>query len=281
MDIEVLKTFLEVNRTRHFGKAANNLFVTQSTVSARIRLLESAVGAPVFLRTRNDIQLTAAGQRLLHYAENIFTTWNRARQEIAIEEEARYPLTFAGVPSLWDILLQEWLQTTYQLEPEIALYAEVLTQEVMTRRLREGTLDLAFMFDPPQMTELDIVEICEVPLIMVSSQPELGVAEAIQRDYILVDWGTLFAGAHAQHFPNMPPPALRIGLGRVAREFLLNRGGSAYLAEPMVKGYMEAGVLHRVEDAPVIRRPAYAAYPAESHKAELIRNSLAHFNPPS
>jgi len=37
VDIELLKTFLEVNRTRHFGKAAEHLFLTQSAVSARIR----------------------------------------------------------------------------------------------------------------------------------------------------------------------------------------------------------------------------------------------------
>ena len=40
MDIEILKTFLEVARVRHFGKASESLFITQSAVSARIRLLE-------------------------------------------------------------------------------------------------------------------------------------------------------------------------------------------------------------------------------------------------
>ncbi len=39
MDIELLRTFLEVVRTRHFGKAAAELCVTQSAVSARIRQL--------------------------------------------------------------------------------------------------------------------------------------------------------------------------------------------------------------------------------------------------
>lgn len=277
MDIEILKTFLEVNRTRHFGKAANNLFVTQSTVSARIRLLESTVGAPVFVRTRNDIQLTAAGQRLLSYAENISTTWNRARQEIAIEEESRIPLTVAGVPSLWDILLQGWLQNTYRSHPDLALYAEVLNQDVITRRLREGTLDLAFMFDPPQMTELHIINISDVQLIMVSSEADQKVERACRKDYILVDWGTLFASAHARHFPDIRPPALRMSLGRVARDFILSCGGSAYLAEPMVKEQIAAGTLHRVTDAPVISRPAYAVYPVETDKESLIRETLVGF----
>jgi DNA-binding transcriptional LysR family regulator len=65
MDIDLLKTFLEVYRTRHFGRTAENLYLTQSAVSARIRLLEETLGVPLFTRTRNDIQLTPAGTRLL------------------------------------------------------------------------------------------------------------------------------------------------------------------------------------------------------------------------
>src|SRR3970040_1240813 len=87
MDIDLLRTFLEVNRTRHFGKTAENLYLTQSAVSARIRLLEATLGAPLFTRTRNDIQLTPAGSRMLKYAESILNSWNRARQDTAISEE--------------------------------------------------------------------------------------------------------------------------------------------------------------------------------------------------
>ncbi|MGD8941462.1 MAG: LysR family transcriptional regulator, partial [Gammaproteobacteria bacterium] len=97
MDIGILKTFLEVYRTRHFGQAAENLFLTQSAVSARIRLLEQTVGVPLFTRNRNNIELTPAGQKLLKHAETILTTWNRARQEIAIEDNAQIPLSIGGV----------------------------------------------------------------------------------------------------------------------------------------------------------------------------------------
>ena len=40
MDIDLLKTFLEVNKTRHFGRAADNLYLTPAAVSARVRQLE-------------------------------------------------------------------------------------------------------------------------------------------------------------------------------------------------------------------------------------------------
>jgi LysR family transcriptional regulator, flagellar master operon regulator len=44
VDTELLKTFLEVSRTRHFGRAAESLYLTQSAVSFRIRQLENQPG---------------------------------------------------------------------------------------------------------------------------------------------------------------------------------------------------------------------------------------------
>lgn len=65
MDTELLKTFLEVSRTRHFGRAAEALYLTQSAVSFRIRQLENQLGVNLFTRHRNNIRLTTAGEKLL------------------------------------------------------------------------------------------------------------------------------------------------------------------------------------------------------------------------
>lgn len=79
MDTDLLRTFLEVNKTRHFGKAATNLYLTQSAVSFRIRQLEIKLGTPVFTRKRGDLRLTAAGERFVPYAESILQTWGGVR----------------------------------------------------------------------------------------------------------------------------------------------------------------------------------------------------------
>ncbi len=68
MDTDLIKTLLEVSRTRHFVKVAENLHVTQAAVSARIRQLEEHLGASLFIRASINIQLTAAGERLISRA---------------------------------------------------------------------------------------------------------------------------------------------------------------------------------------------------------------------
>ncbi len=82
MDTELLKTFLEVQKTRHFGKAAENLYLTQSAVSFRIRQLEQSLGVALFTRFRNNIQLTNAGELLLPHARAVIQAMLAAKQQL-------------------------------------------------------------------------------------------------------------------------------------------------------------------------------------------------------
>ena len=277
MDVDALKTFLEVNRTRHFGQAADNLYLSQSAVSARIRLLEQEVGVPLFTRQRNNIQLTAAGRRLLRYAENILTTWHRAKQEIGTNDASQIPFTIGIMPSLWDVLLQPWISYMQETLPDLILHTEINDPIVLLRRIKEGTMDLAFCFDYPQSSDVEVVEVMQIPLVLVSSNIGLSVEQALSTNYMLVDWGTSFANAHAQHFANMPAARMRLALGRMAKDLMLGQGGSAYLGEPMVEDELRKKKLFRIKDAPVINRSAYAAYSRESERGATIEHALKYF----
>ncbi|CAM5206211.1 LysR family transcriptional regulator [Alishewanella longhuensis] len=102
MDTELLKTFLEVQRTRHFGKAAENLYLTQSAVSFRIRQLEQQLGVNLFVRYRNNIQLTAAGERLLPHAQTMLSALQRARHDVALSAQQAKQLAIAAPTTIWD-----------------------------------------------------------------------------------------------------------------------------------------------------------------------------------
>lgn len=279
MDTDLLITFLEVNRTRHFGRAADNLFLTQSAVSARIRLLEETLGVHLFTRTRNDIQLTPAGTRLLKYAEAILNAWNRARQETALSESDTVQLAVGAVWNLWDIVLQDWLHLLHRDRPQISLQAEAQGSDVLIRKLLDGALDVAFMFEPPQFAELLVHEVPPIRLIMVATGSGLSAREATGSGYIHTDWGTSFAITHARYFPNMPPPAVRVSLGRMALAFLLECGGATYLAQPMVDEHLKSGRLYQVVDAPTIDRQVYAVYPHAVERRALIEDALRLLQP--
>jgi DNA-binding transcriptional LysR family regulator len=275
MDTELLKTFLEVNRTRHFGRAAEHLCLTQSAVSGRIRQLEEMLGTALFVRARNNLRLTAHGERLVPYAETILTAWTRVKQDLAVADEAAVVLSVGGLASLWDVLLTDWLPRVSAAAPELAISAEVMNLGELTRRVRERTLDLGFAFESPKLSEVHTLEIATIDLIMVSTRAGLDRRQAAHGDdYCMVDWGTEFASAHARAFADMPAPRFRFGLGRLAHAFVLRQGGSLYLPEALVVDDLRLGRLHRVADAPIMQRAVYALYTAEANKDGLIDRVL-------
>lgn len=273
MDSDQLKTFLEVNRTRHFGIAAKNLFLSQSTVSARIHSLEQQLGCPLFVRARNDIQLTPAGQRLLRHAEDILAAWNRARQDVVVNDEHQHALAVGALPSIWDISLQSWLSRLKQQRADIAFHGEVLDKDTLLRRLLESTLDLAFSFEAPMVEKIIAEEIGKTAIMLVSSQENLHLDEAMQ-DYVSVDWGLSFSLGLCRYFPEMPAPQIRLPLGRIAQEYILNCGGSAFLAKATVIQEMADGRLFKVAEAPEFERPVYALFCQQNYNRQLIEQIL-------
>jgi DNA-binding transcriptional LysR family regulator len=141
---------------------------------------------------------------------------------------------------------------------------------MLIKRLVDSLLDVVFMFEPVQMPEIMVEEVCPIRLVMVSSQNNIEASQAVAENYVFVDWGTSFSITHAQHFPDMPPPKLHVQLGRLAQSYLLNCGGTAYLAEAMIEEEINNGQLFLVKDAPIIKRMAYAAFSPTSDQREII-----------
>ena len=270
MDIALLKTFLEVARLRHFGKAADRLFVTQSAVSARVKLLEGTLGVALFERRRNDIQLTAAGRRLYRRAEGIVNAWERARQELALE--ASLAIGFSA--ALWGILVRDWVLRLQSGWPDLALQLEVLTSAALTERIANGQLDLALSFEPSSYPGFEARQVRDIALVLVSTRAGQTASEALDGGYILVDWGVNFALAHASHFSDCPAPRLRVAHGGLALDLLAGQGGAAYLAEELAAPGLASGHLHRVAGAPVINRAAYVVFRVGRSDDALLRQVL-------
>jgi DNA-binding transcriptional LysR family regulator len=277
LDTELLKTFLEVCRTRHFGKAAENLYVTQAAVSSRIKQLENRLGLALFSRLRNNIKLTPAGERLIPHAEAVLNTWQRAFQEVAITPKQSTQLALGGSPNVWDLMLQNSLYELKVSKPELAIRAEVLSHTVVTRQLLERSLDLALVFDSPKVDEIITVKLFQLPLELVSTNDHLNIADIDSVGYIMLDWGTLFSIQHAKLCKQLPPPTLHTNIARVALDYMLQAGGAAYLPTQLVDPYIENKQLFRVNDAPDMHRDVFVSYHKDNVKTDLIESVIELF----
>lgn len=151
MDTELLKTFLEVQKTRHFGKAADNLYLTQSAVSFRIRQLEQSLGTNLFYRSRNNIQLTASGEALLPHAIAVIQALNNARLQIQQQTQLVASIHFC-----------------YQPETAYALNLQSCQPLLDALKQRSGRCMAAAT--PPPDTDLYLSTTAEAPAGFVSHQ---------------------------------------------------------------------------------------------------------------
>jgi LysR family transcriptional regulator, flagellar master operon regulator len=270
MDIELIKTFLEVKDCRHFGKAAENLYLTQAAISTRIRQLERYFGVPLFHRTRNNIQLTVAGERLVPHAESLLNTLRIAKNDVALASEQVVQISIAGTPNTWDVYIHDAISKIYINKPEISLIAEILSREQLTRQLLERTLDFAILFDPPKAEELKIESLHMFKLVPVTTfQHKITVASDVQR-YIMIDWGTSFINWHAKEITGISIPAIRTSTARIALDLMLQCGGSAYLPDLLVKPFVEQGLLFEIEALPVFERELFSAFHKDNENEERI-----------
>ncbi len=82
MDLDQLRTFLEIVRLGSFSRAAETCFRSQPAVSAQIRQLEEELGTKLFDRVASRVSLTAAGRRFAEYAQQMLDLRRRALQEL-------------------------------------------------------------------------------------------------------------------------------------------------------------------------------------------------------
>lgn len=269
MDTELMRTFLEVNKTRHFGRAADNLYLTQAAVSARIKQLEDILGVGLFVRARNNIQLSAEGERLVPYAETILTSWSRARQEVALKLEQKHQLNIGTTAGLWNFVFQDRLSVIHQAMPDVALRAEAYTSEDLLRLVQENVLDVVVLYEPAKIPTLQATSLGKLELVLASSEPGITPKIAIQSNYVYVDWGTTFGLFHAKRFDDAPPAILHTNMAAIAESFIVEHKGSAYLPKSLLEQRND-DVLKAVKGAPSFSRELFAVYSSSSPRMDLI-----------
>lgn len=270
MDIELLRTFVEVYRCRHFGKAADRLYITQSAVSARIRQLETTLGCQLLVRERKQVQPTADGERFLQHAESLLKQWERARLDMTEGAAGGPPLRVGAVPPLWEARGPDWLARYRAAQPASRVRCESREPDQLMPRLVEGALDVVLQLDAPRAADIEHRRIGELRLVLAATTPATSFDDALKAQYIELEWGSTFGSAQAS-FMEGRAGALRVDAMHVALGWLRGNAGAAYLPEEVVR---REGFLHPVPDAPDFVREIHAAWPARSERREMVEAFL-------
>lgn len=273
MDTELARTFLTVIAAGNFMRASERLHLTQSTVSARIRLLEEQLGCRLFVRNKAGTNLTPAGREFQRHAAILVRTVEQARQDVGIPCGFRGALTLGARIGLWEALLLKLLPALRAAAPDVAIRAEIGLEADLMQGLVEGRIDIGVMFTPQSRPGLQIEQLYEERLILVSTgSPNWSGPD---QTYVMVDWGPEFRARHSISFPAGAGPALSTNIGWIGLQHILAVGGSGYFPERLVQPYLRRGRLNRCSGVPEFALHAYVVWTADSDQ-DVVSIALTH-----
>lgn len=146
MDVRQLEHFIAVAKHLSFTRAAREVHVVQSSLSASVQALERELGAPLFERTTRRVVLTAAGSALLPTAHRILTEVAEARRvTAAVSGVLRGRVALGTIQMLTWVDLPSVLGRFQRAHPgvEVGLYESAVDD--LLDELLAGTLDLAYV----------------------------------------------------------------------------------------------------------------------------------------
>ncbi|KXF81891.1 LysR family transcriptional regulator [Enterovibrio coralii] len=256
MNIETVRAFLEVVSTGSFQQAAENLYITQSTMSARIKGLEERLNRPLFQRTRHGVVLTTGGHKFLRHANTMVKAWEHARLEITLPEDSQSVVTLGFHLNVWPLWANDWFTWMTAHHPQLATQARADASAPLLSSLKEGLIDLAIVHEPQQSPQLAAKFLREDELILVSSEARDVEARQVP-GYLYVDWGESFRAQHNKLYPDAPYHRIEISQAVVALAHIEQYGGSGYFPKNLVNEHLKQGRLLEVAGAASLSLPIY------------------------
>ena len=255
MNLNALRTFLTIVETGSLVRASERLNVTQSTVTARLRVLEDELGQTLIHRQKSGATLTAAGQRLQRYAETISDLWQQARQEASLPDAMKGSFHLVCHPDLWPHLGAALFDYVRDSQPDIAPSIWTGGQHDLAQWMQAGRADIALSYWPTTRAGETIKRIGQDQLTLYGTTPDRPIR--FDPGYVYVEGGEGFGRDHALAYVDADTARLSFGTADLARAHLMAHGGSAYLPARLAQDDLAAGRLFALHDAPVFRRDIF------------------------
>ena len=188
MDGELLRYFLDLCETLHFGRSAERLHVSPSALTRAIQRLESSVDQELFERDRRRVKLTSAGRRVQAFARAQAQQLAQLREDLAQQQSVPSGrLRIAATVTACYSLLPRLIAETRRRYPEVQLS---LTTQVAARsmqQLQEGELDFAVVPLPEQLpAKLVSRQLGRTDLVFIAPAEDRTLHELLARRPI--DW---------------------------------------------------------------------------------------------
>ena len=270
MLLNQITAFIETARRQSVSRAAEALFISQPALTARLKGLESDLGAELFVRGPRGMRLTDAGNAFLPYAVRALETLTDGRMQVnALERGGAGRLAIGAAPAVSTYVLPALLKRFSEGYPRVSVSVRTgHSEEILDLVLREQvTLGLVRALQHPEIMSTPLYE-DRLILVVEPSHPFAGESRIRMKDLadeqlIQFDRTSSYHDLTSALFVTAGvSPAARMELDNIdAAKKMVEQGfGVALLPQTSVADELEAGTLAEVEvvDAAPVRRKIVA-----------------------
>ena len=183
--IKQLQYLVSLREHGHFGRAADACFVTQSTLSAGLRELETLLGVVLVERTRRVVRFTALGEKIADKAIRVLReTEELAEMARAQGKPLHGELRMGVIPTIAPFLLPAMLPRLRSEWPSLKLYLREETSQAACEALHRGQLDCVLLALPFSCGDIDSAPLFDDRLFVAFPRGEAPVGSMVDVDSI-------------------------------------------------------------------------------------------------
>lgn len=164
-----MKVFAAVARQLSFTRAARELHLTQPAVSQQVKLLEQAVGLPLFEKIGRRVQLAPAGEELLRYTEQAIELLREAAESLAAMRGLKRGVLKLGAVSTAKYFAPSLLSAFTPSYPEVTIKFTVGNRGEVIKLMAANEIDLVIMGRPPRELATIAEPFAKHPLIIIAA----------------------------------------------------------------------------------------------------------------
>ncbi|MET3698529.1 LysR family transcriptional repressor of citA [Bacillus oleivorans] len=290
MELKWLKTFLLAAKYENFRKAADELFVSQPTVTVHIQLLEKELGCKLFKRDGRQIMLTEVGRSYIVHAQKLLFLYEDGIAEVnRIQQGYQTKLTLAVSPEIASSILPALIRSYLNLYPTIDLDIQVVESIDIPELIIRGEADIGLSRQQFQMKGLSCIPLQkdQVKLIVPhdgfdpETGPPLEVDDLFQNKRLIVH-------SHPEYWEDLLPliksvyPHIKtmfVSQVHVTKRFIEEGLGISFLPISIVQRELLEGRLLEVEtpDFPKISAQSYALTKYESDEINRFIHYISQY----
>lgn len=196
MDLHQLYVFSKVVEHKSFSKAADNIFLSQSTVSSHIRALERTLNMRLFDRIGREIILTPYGSRLYQWALKLLLLKDEAMLDLKEGmNELRGIIRIAASSVPGQFILPHMIKQFRNQYPNAVFHIEQSSSKVAVERVLTGNVDMGLTGEKYENDKLCYIPLLKEKLVLISSNKteikgSVNIQELLKSPFIMRSAGS-------------------------------------------------------------------------------------------